>query len=143
MKCIEAGSTVTLNYRGTFNDGVEFDSSYSRGEPMVCTVGNGSLIEGFDNALIGMQEGEQKSITLSPDQAYGEYRDGGIIDVPASSFHEDFSPEVGSAVYGRNDNGEEILATIVSFDEENVKLDFNHPMAGKTLNFEISVEKFE
>ena len=143
MKIVEEGSTVKINYRGTFSDGVEFDSSYSRGEPMVCKVGNGSLIEGFDTALIGMKEGEKKTVEIPPDKAYGEYREGGIMDVPSSAFHENFSPEVGAAVYGRNDKGEEILATIVSFDEENVKLDFNHPMAGKTLNFEITVEGVE
>ena len=143
MKLIQDGNTVTINYKGTFEDGVEFDSSYSRGEPMVCTVGNGSLIEGFNNALIGMKEGEKKSVTIPPDQAYGDYKEGGIMDVPANSFHENFSPEAGAAVYGRNEKGEEILATVVSFDEENIKLDFNHPMAGKTLNFEIQVENIE
>ncbi len=143
MKIVEDGSTVTINYKGTFEDGVEFDSSYSRGEPMVCVIGNGSLIEGFNSALVGMKEGEEKSITIQPENAYGDYKEGGIMDVPSTSFHENFSPEVGAAVYGRNDEGQEIIATVVSFDEENVKLDFNHPMAGKTLNFEISVEKVE
>lgn len=143
MKIIQDGSTVTINYRGTFNDGIEFDSSYSRGEAMTCTVGNGSLIEGFNSALVGMKEGEKKTVTIEPEDAYGDYKEGGIMDVPAASFHENFSPEVGAAVYGRNDEGQEIIATIVSFDDENIKLDFNHPMAGKTLNFEIEVETIE
>ena len=142
-KIIENGDKVVINYKGTFEDGVEFDSSYSRGEPMNCMVGNGSLIEGFDSALMGMKQGETKSVTIPPEKAYGEYRDGGVMDVPASSFGESFVPEPGAAVYGRNDAGQEILATIISFDQENVKLDFNHPMAGKSLNFEISVESVE
>ena len=71
MKVIEPGSVVTINYTGKFNDGVEFDSSYERGEPMVCQVGNGSLIPGFDAALVGMKEGDKKSVTIAPEDAYG------------------------------------------------------------------------
>ena len=140
MKIIQEGSVVVLNYRGTFEDGEEFDSSYSRGEPMTCTVGNGSLIPGFDSALSGMQAGQKKSIKIEPDQAYGEYKEGAIMEVPRSSFHENFAPEVGGVVYGRNEVGGEVIAKVVSFDDETVNLDFNHPMAGKTLNFDIEVE---
>ena len=143
MKIIKEGSVVTIDYRGTFDDGSEFDSSYGRGEPMICTVGNGSLINGFDSALPGMSVGEKKEITVEPSDGYGEYKDGAIIEVPKTNFHESFSPEEGGVVYGVNDSGQELMATIVSFDSENVKLDFNHPMAGKTLNFEIEVKNID
>jgi len=140
MKTIEEGSVVTLNYKGTFDDGTEFDSSYSRGEPITCTIGEGGLIEGFESALPGMETGDTKTVHLSPDQAYGDYKDGAIMPVPSEMFAENFIPEVGGTVYGKNDMGQEMIAKIVSFDDSEVTLDFNHPMAGKNLNFEIKIE---
>ena len=83
---VENGNTVSVHYRGTLNDGTEFDSSHSRGEPLSFQVGSGQMINGFDAALPGMAVGETKSITLTPDQAYGESNPEAITDVPKESF---------------------------------------------------------
>jgi len=139
MKKIENGSQVSIHYRGTFEDGTEFDSSQNHGGPMTCQVGSGNLIAGFETALDGMTEGETKSVTISPEDAYGDVNPGAVQSVPRTVFPDDFELKEGATVYGTNAQGQEMMAKINSFDEDNAVLDFNHPMAGKTLNFEISV----
>tara|TARA_R100001126_G_C4851265_1_gene162114 strand:- start:347 stop:778 length:432 start_codon:yes stop_codon:yes gene_type:complete len=136
---VKNGDTISIHYRGTFDDGTEFDNSFERGEPITCQVGAGMLISGFDNALPGMEVGETKNIQLAPDQAYGEHRSEGIQQVTRDCFPEDFELVKEATVYGKNGAGEEMIATIVDFNDETATLDFNHPMAGKSLNFEINV----
>ena len=139
MKIVEDGSKVSLHYRGTFEDGTEFDSSHSRGEPITCEVGSGNLISGFENALSGMKEGETKKVTLGPEDAYGDINPDAVQEVPRTAFPDDFVLKEGATVYGTNSVGQEMMAKINSFTDDTATLDFNHPMAGKTLNFEISV----
>ena len=139
MKKIENGSKVSLHYRGTFDDGTEFDSSHKRGQPMLCEVGSGQLISGFDSALGGMTAGETKNISLSPDEAYGERNPDAVQKVPRTAFPDGFELKEGATVYGQTAQGQEMMAKIDSFDDDSATLDFNHPMAGKNLNFEISV----
>ena len=136
---VENGNTVSVHYRGTLNDGTEFDSSHSRGEPLSFQVGAGQMISGFDAALPGMAVGETKNITLTPDQAYGESNPEAITDVPKTSFPPGFSFQVDSMVQGQNDMGQPVVGTINEVKENDVTIDFNHPMAGKDLNFEIEL----
>jgi len=139
MSKVEIGKTVCVHYVGTFDDGTEFDSSRAREEPMVCEVGGGSLIKGFDNALVGMKVGETKNISLGPDQAYGDVISEAFQSIPKSSFPPNYEFKVGGTVQGQNEQGRPVRAKIESLEEESVKLDFNHPMAGKNLNFEIEL----
>ena len=139
MKKVENGSQVSVHYRGTFEDGTEFDNSQNHGGPMMCHVGSGQLIPGFENALSGMSTGETKSVSIPPGEAYGEVNPDAIQTVSRDLFPSDFELKEGATVYGTNSQGQEMMAKIESFDDENAVLDFNHPMAGKTLNFEISV----
>ena len=139
MLQVENGNTVSVHYRGTLNDGTEFDSSHSRGEPLSFQVGSGQMINGFDAALPGMAVGETKSITLTPDQAYGESNPEAITDVPKESFPPDFNFQVDSMVQGQNEQGQPLVGTINEVKDEAVTIDFNHPMAGKDLNFEIEL----
>ena len=90
---VKSGDTVTIHYKGTFNDGTEFDSSYTKGEPMTVTVGSGQLISGFDDALNGMEEGETKSISLGPDEAYGDVDPERFTELETSVFPDDFEFE--------------------------------------------------
>ena len=143
MSTVENGSKVTVHYRGTFTDGEEFDSSYSRDQPITFTVGNGETISGFDSAVIGMETGEVKNVTLSPKDAYGEVNESAVRDIPASQFTEGFEAVMGNLVEGVNANGQTIKGKIVGIEDEHITLDFNHPMAGKELNFEISLVEFE
>tara|TARA_R110000824_G_C14756965_1_gene629339 strand:+ start:87 stop:518 length:432 start_codon:yes stop_codon:yes gene_type:complete len=139
MLQVENGNTVSVHYRGTLNDGTEFDSSHSRGEPITFQVGSGQMIEGFDDALPGMAVGETKNITLAPGKAYGDADPEAIADVPKSAFPPEFDFKVDSMVQGQNEMGQPMLGTINEVKDEAVTIDFNHPMAGKDLNFEIEL----
>ncbi len=143
MSTVENGSKVTVHYRGTFTDGEEFDNSYSRDQPITFTVGNGETISGFDSALVGMQAGETKSVTLSPENAYGDRNEDAVRNISVSQFPQDFKAVIGEMVEGQNAEGRKVKATICEVADEHITLDFNHPMAGKELNFEINLVEFE
>lgn len=136
---VKSGDTVTIHYKGTFNDGTEFDSSYTKGEPMTVTVGSGQLISGFDDALNGMEEGETKSISLGPDEAYGDVDPERFTELETSVFPDDFEFETGRVVPLLGPGGQQFLGTITESNEKVVTFDLNHPMAGKELNFDIEV----
>ena len=139
MSKVKNGQTVSVHYVGTLDDGTVFDSSRDRGETLTVEVGSGQLIAGFDTALRGMEVGEVKKISLSPDEAYGERDTTLLKEISREEFPEDFEFEVGLTVTGQNELGHPLVATIDSLNEESVNLDFNHPMSGKNLNFEIEV----
>tara|TARA_R110000824_G_C15147698_1_gene670668 strand:+ start:97 stop:546 length:450 start_codon:yes stop_codon:yes gene_type:complete len=143
MKTVINGNNVKLHYKGTFPDGEVFDDSRARGQTMNVLVGNGQLIKGFESALIGMTEGEVKTINLAPEEAYGPVIEQAIVTAPKSSFPEDFVFQEGVMVSGTSKEGKTISATIASFDDESVVLDHNHPLAGKDINFEIEVVKID
>ena len=135
----ESGNTVSVHYRGTLNDGTEFDSSYTRGEPIKFELGAGQMIPGFESAVNGMDVGEKKSVTLDPENAYGNRNDELVQPVPRQNFPPDFEIVVGATVQGQQQGGQPFLAKIVKEDGFTVTLDFNHPLAGENLNFEIEL----
>ena len=139
MKTVENGHSVKLHYKGTFPDGEVFDDSRGRGQAMSVLVGNGQLIRGFESALIGMTEGEVKTINLTSEQAYGPVVEQAVRTAPKDAFPPDFVFAEGTLVSGRAADGRTVNARIVSFDDETVTLDHNHPLAGKDINFEIEV----
>jgi len=139
MSKVEVGQTVKVHYIGTFDDGTEFDSSHSRNQPLIFEVGSGQMIPGFDAALPGMEAGEKKSIHLDPSEAYGDFHPGAKQDVPRNMFPPDFVPVDGATVAGKNPDGQQMMAKIISFDTHTISLDLNHPMAGKSLNFEVEL----
>ncbi len=132
------GSSVKVHYRGTLNDGTVFDSSYDRGETIGFTVGDGMMIPGFNDAVSGMTTGEVRKISLTSDQCYGQHHPEAVREIPRESFPDDFSFEEGAEVMGTA-NGAPVRGTIQEVKEVNVTIDFNHPMAGKDLNFEIEL----
>lgn len=136
----KSGQTVSVHYTGTLNDGTEFDSSRSRGEPITFTIGSGQLIAGFDTAVAGMTIGEVKDVTVTPAEAYGEVDTSLTQTVPQASFPEGFQFIVGGHVQGQSENGMPVMATIKEVtDDGNVTMDMNHPLAGETLNFNIEL----
>lgn len=132
------GRAVQVHYKGTFEDGTVFDSSYDRGETIEFTVGAGEMIPGFDAAVEGMKVGETKTIKIDPENAYGEHNPEGIQTVPKQSFPEDFQFEQGLVIEG-NVQGQPVRGVINQIEGEVVVVDFNHPMAGKNLNFDIEL----
>jgi len=143
MKTVTNGNNVKIHYKGTLTNGEIFDDSRSRGSTMQVAVGNGSLIKGFESALVGMTEGQTKKISLTAEQAYGPVIEQAIVSVPKAAFPENFMFEEGVTVQGRNDSGSPVTAKIVNFDDETVTLDHNHPLAGQDLNFEIELVEIE
>jgi len=139
MSKVKTGQTVSVHYVGKFNDGTEFDNSRNRGEPVSFEVGSGQLISGFDSALEGMVIGETKAIKLEPSEAYGEVNENLVQTVPQESFPPEYEFKVGNVVQGQNATGQQVTARIDSVDENVVVLNFNHPMAGRDLNFEIEL----
>lgn len=137
---VTEGDTVSVHYEGTFEDGSVFDSSYNRGAPINFTIGAGSMIEGFETNIKGMSLGQKKKFTISSDEAYGPRDDTAVQEIPKSNFPSDFDFTPGVTVTGSNPTGTgHVNATIISEGEDSVTLDFNHPMAGKDLTFEVEV----
>ncbi len=132
------GREVQVHYKGTFEDGTVFDSSYDRGETINFTVGAGMMIPGFDTAVSGMRIGEVKSVQIAPEQAYGPHNEEAVQSIDKQQFPEDFSFETGIVVEGQVGD-QPIRGIINSIDDDSVTVDFNHPMAGKNLNFEIEL----
>jgi len=139
MDKVQDGQTVSIHYRGTFDDGTEFDSSHTRNQELTFQVGAGQMIAGFDAALPGMSVNEVKKIRLEPNEAYGEINSNAIQEVPRTTFPEDFEFMEGVQVSGRTEQGQQMFGKIKAFGDEFVTVDFNHPMAGKSLNFEIEL----
>jgi len=138
MTKVENGNTVSVHYTGTLNDGSEFDSSYSRGEPIAFQVGSGQMIAGFDSAVVGMSVGDEKSVSLTAAEAYGPRNDDAVQAFPRTAFAADMDLAVGSMIQGQQ-AGRSFMAQIVESDTHTVTLDLNHPMAGKDLNFKIEL----
>ena len=138
MNTVENGNTVSVHYTGTLNDGTQFDSSRER-EPLSFLVGDGQVIPGFESAVLGMQEGETKTITILAENAYGPKNDQAVQVVERSRFPNGFEGNVGESVTGQTGEGQAFRATIVSVEENTVTLDFNHPLAGQDLTFEVEL----
>jgi len=137
MKKIESGSTVQVNYTGRLEDGTIFDSSLVEGrEPLTATLGQGQLIRGFEQGLMEMSEGEKKTIEIESSNAYGEYRDDMITEIPKNQVPE--GVQVGETLQGMGPQGP-VIVTIVEVGEDSVKIDANHPLAGKKLIFDLEV----
>lgn len=131
-----AGQTVLVHYRGTLSDGTEFDSSRDRA-PLQFTVGEGQVIPGFDAAVTGLEVGDSTTVTIPADQAYGPHDEQAVQQFPLDAFPE--APEAGWTVELAAPDGSRLAATIVEVTAENATLDFNHPLAGQDLTFEIEL----
>lgn len=139
MSTVTTGQTVQVHYVGTFNDGTEFDSSHSRGEPITFQVGAGQMISGFDSAVVGMAAGDSKQIKITPADGYGEINPDAVQTVPLEAFPEDIELSEGVTVMGQNEMGQQMIAKVISLGDNEAVLDFNHPMAGKELNFNLEL----
>ena len=138
MSEAKAGNTVKVHYKGTLDDGTVFDSSHGR-DPLEFTVGSGMVIPGFDNAVDGLAVGDSKTVTIPPDQAYGEVNKDLVIDVAREQIPSDITPEIGMGLHMQSEDGQGFDVTVTAVSEESVTLDGNHPLAGKTLTFEVEL----
>ena len=133
------GKTCRTHYRGTFNDGTQFDSSYDRGEPLEFVCGAGMMIKGFDSAVANMEVGETIDVHLMPSEAYGESDPRAIFRVDIAQMPGAERVSVGQKAYLQNQYGQPIPVKVVAKDEKTVTFDANHEMAGKELNFRIEL----
>lgn len=138
MAGVKKGDTVKVHYTGRLEDGTVFDSSIG-GEPLQFKVGEGMLIEGFEKSVIGMNVGESKTVNIDAEKAYGPYHDELVAIIGRDRFPEDLELEVGQQLQLRQENGHVIFVTVVDITENNVTLDANHPLAGRTLVFDIQL----
>lgn len=135
---VENGNFVQVHYTGTFDDGTVFDSSEGK-DPLEVLAGNGMLIKGFDEALIGMTDGEKKEITIESKDAYGDPNEMLVQKVPRKELSDEVTPEVGMVLGVKAPNGQVFPATITEVSDEEITLDANHPLAGKTLHFKLEL----
>jgi FKBP-type peptidyl-prolyl cis-trans isomerase 2 len=133
-----AGDTVLVHYRGTLDDGSEFDSSEGR-DPLRFTLGAGEVIQGFEDAVATLEVGDSTTVTLPPEQAYGASYDDAVQTVEASAFAEGQEPFVGGMVSIVAPDGTQLAAEITSVEGDQVVLDFNHPLAGQALTFDLTL----
>ncbi len=133
------GDKVTVHYTGKFEDGKVFDTSLD-GQPLSFELGNGRVIQGFNDVVVGMEPGESKTVTISPDKAYGDYKKELVIKVEKSKLPPDADPQIGqklSANHSGNDT--KINFTIVEIEDDVLTLDANHVLSGRNLVFDIEL----
>lgn len=138
MNKAKKGDVVKVHYTGKLNSGEQFDSSAGRA-PLEFTVGAGQMIPGFDAAIPGMTVGEKKTITIAPENAYGEKNEEAIIEFPKSNIPADMKLEPGMKLQLRNEAGQPIPVVVKEVKDEIIILDANHELAGKELIFDIEL----
>ena len=136
------GDTVHVHYRGTLDDGSEFDSSEGN-DPIVFTIGAGQVIPGFEDAIEGMSAGEKKTQHIDVANAYGEHRDELVFVVSRDQMPEGAEVEVGDMLRVGFPDGSNAAVQVAALDGDSVTLDANHPLAGKNLTFELELVSIE
>ena len=134
---VKKGDKVKVEYTGTLDDGTVFDSSEKHGVPLEFEAGSGQVIPGFDNAIMGMEVGEEKKIDILPTEAYGEHNDKLIKKVPKDKLPDEV--KVGTVRAMTLPNGAQMPAKVTDVTDNEVTIDLNHPLAGKTLHFKVKV----
>jgi peptidylprolyl isomerase len=141
MKNAQKGDKVKVHFTGKFDDGTEFASS--RGDaPVEFTIGEGKLIPGIEEGTIGMAEGDQKTLHLEPNQAFGEKRPELVTKVRRSDIPDDIQPTVGLQLQMRSSAGDPIRVVVTEISEEELTVDANHALAGQPLTFDIELVEF-
>jgi peptidylprolyl isomerase len=144
MAQAKQGDIVRVHYHGTLEDGTVFSSTYEEKEPFEFTIGKGSVLPGFEQAVIGMNVGDTKSVSIPPGEAYGQHRQEFVFVMNRAQAPAGLNLELGKKLQIRTNQGETTIATITAITEDSVVLDANDPLAGKSLNFEIElIEIFE
>jgi peptidylprolyl isomerase len=138
MTQAKSGDTVRIHYTGTLADGTQFDSSDGR-DPLEFALGGGQVIPGFDSAVDGMAVGDNKSVTIEPDQAYGERHEQLVQQVPKSALPQDMEPAIGMQLQSQSPEGQVMNLVITEVADETITVDANHPLAGQALTFAIEL----
>ncbi len=140
MAIVKEGDTIRVHYTGKFEDGTVFDSSEG-GASLEVRLGGGSFIPGFEEGVIGMSTGETKTIFIPMEKGYGLRNKDMVFEFDRSKAPENFNPQVGQQLQMYRADGVPVMVTVVALSEKSVTMDCNHPLAGKNLIFDITLEE--
>ena len=140
---VKEGSEVTVHFVGKLDNGTEFDNSYAKNTPFTFTVGNGQVIQGFEDAVLNREIEEKFSVKISKEQAYGEYSEDHIHEIPKEQANIPEDTPLGSHIEGTAPDGNKFICRLKDVNDDVVTLDLNHPLAGENLNFEIEILGFK
>jgi len=142
MATAKNGDTVKVHYTGKLEDGTVFDSSEGR-PPLEFKIGEKKVIPGFENGVIGMEEGQSKNITIAKEDAYGDRREELTQQISRKQIPPSINPEVGQRLQMQQPDGQAFEVVVSALDDESVTIDANHPLAGETLHFDIKLEEIK
>jgi FKBP-type peptidyl-prolyl cis-trans isomerase 2 len=132
------GKTVKVHYTGKLENGDIFDSSRER-EPLEFTIGQGQMIPGFEKGIMDMAVGDKKTIVLPPEEAYGEYNEELTMPYKRSDLPADLVPQVGMTLQFQSQQGQVFYVTVIKVTDDEIVVDANHQLAGKTLTFDVEM----
>ncbi|HSQ52867.1 MAG TPA: peptidylprolyl isomerase [Acidobacteriota bacterium] len=138
MAQAKEGDKVKVNYTGSLEDGTVFGSSPEE-DPLEFTIGQKKVLPSFENAVVGMNEGDTKTVSIPPEEAFGQPKEDLIFDVERTKLPPDIDVKLGGVLRVGSDTGKNFDVAITNIDDETVTLDGNHPLAGKVLNLEIQL----
>ncbi len=139
---IKQGDTVVLEYEGKLEDGKVFDSSShgNHSHPLEFTIGEGKVIPGFEKAVAGMKKGEKKEFEIQPEHAYGQPNPQLVQEIPKNAMPQGQEPKEGMTLVMNSPDGKQFPARIKEVGKDSIKIDLNHPLAGKKLIFNVEVK---
>ena len=139
---VSEGTRVYLNFSVSLEDGSEVDTNFG-GDPVEFVIGDGSLLPGFERLLFGMSAGDRQVFTVSPEDAFGQPNDNNLQYMDRDQFDDDIDLEIGLVFSFADAAGGELPGMVIAFDEEEVTVDFNHPLAGRTILFDALIHRVE
>ena len=139
---VSEGTRVFLNFSISLEDGSEVDTNFG-GEPVDFAIGDGSLLPGFERLIFGMSAGERQMFTVTPENAFGQPNDNNVQYLPRDQFDDDVELEIGLVFSFGDAGGGELPGLVIAFDEDEVTVDFNHPLAGRNILFDVLVHRVE
>jgi len=137
---VEKGDKVKVNYTGKLDNGKVFDTTEGK-EPLEFEAGASKVIKGFDDAVVGMEKGEEKQVKIPKEQAYGDRNPALIRKIPKAQLSTDKEPKPGMVLILQTKDGQKIPVKITEVSDTDITIDLNHPLAGQNLNFKIKVEE--
>ena len=139
---VSEGTRVYLNFSLSLEDGSEIDTNFAA-DPVNFVIGDGSLLPGFERLLFGMSAGQRHIFSVTPENAFGQPNDNNVQQVPCDQFDDDDELEIGIMFYFADAGGGEVPGLVVAMDDDWVTVDFNHPLAGRTILFDVLVHRVE
>ena len=138
MAQAKVGDTVKVRYTGSLENGTVFDGSHEQ-EPLEVTIGKQNMLPSFEEEVVGMSEGDKKTFSIQPDDAFGQRQENLVFDIERSKLPSEIDLQIGRVLRVESDAGRNYDVTVIDIDDEKVTFDGNHPLAGKVLNFDIEL----